>query len=482
MAFGDQALDDWFKEKWVDISKKDKSGKHPPCGRKDADKGKYPKCRPSKRVTSKTPKTTKEMSSSEKKKAVKNKRKTEKKQSKPAGGKARKPKRAPSLKRRKNKKKKSNLEIKLYKVSEWLDSQGFNKEAAEARALSDFSRPILRFASKEYYVGKKVFVRTMHYGNLPATITEIKRSGPYGYDLYKVEFDQSMPPRAKEFPLIGQSKWYSQNNIAILNENGELKFDAAWHDQTAGSQVSNYWKKNGLAMGWSKAYKELHNMKYTWAGYLAADLVGLLPFVGAPFDMTTTLAYWEQWNKTKVDLIGIEAYKQKTPEYQKQYRYLISSAISSYIGAITGLLSLVLEAVAILSAASTAGTSLVVTTVPFVALEALLKSYKWILTAGSTSATLAGGAYEAASKAIDKIKEFWENDVKFAVIDNENKEVKHAEGTMDEFLAGDFSKILKIVSVIQIRDLDPYINELYAIHGHHIDKVEEKSIEENKNA
>jgi hypothetical protein len=37
------ALDRWFKEKWVDISKKDKSGKHPPCGRKDADKGKYPK-------------------------------------------------------------------------------------------------------------------------------------------------------------------------------------------------------------------------------------------------------------------------------------------------------------------------------------------------------------------------------------------------------------------------------------------------------
>jgi hypothetical protein len=29
----------WFKEKWVDISKKDESGKHPECGRSDADKG-----------------------------------------------------------------------------------------------------------------------------------------------------------------------------------------------------------------------------------------------------------------------------------------------------------------------------------------------------------------------------------------------------------------------------------------------------------
>ena len=51
----------WFKEKWVDVSRKI-DGKHPPCGRGDADgdssrKG-YPKCRPSKKVSKKTPKTT----------------------------------------------------------------------------------------------------------------------------------------------------------------------------------------------------------------------------------------------------------------------------------------------------------------------------------------------------------------------------------------------------------------------------------------
>ena len=45
----------WFKEKWVDVSKKVK-GKHPPCGRKDADGKSYPKCRPSKKVSKETPK------------------------------------------------------------------------------------------------------------------------------------------------------------------------------------------------------------------------------------------------------------------------------------------------------------------------------------------------------------------------------------------------------------------------------------------
>jgi hypothetical protein len=66
----------WFKEKWVDVSRKDKDGKHPPCGRSDADtssKG-YPKCRPSKKVSDKTPKTTKGMSPKDKKAATRRKR------------------------------------------------------------------------------------------------------------------------------------------------------------------------------------------------------------------------------------------------------------------------------------------------------------------------------------------------------------------------------------------------------------------------
>lgn len=55
------ALKRWFKEKWTDE-------KGNVCGSSKNKKTK--KCRPSKRVSSKTPKTWKEMSSAEKKKAV----------------------------------------------------------------------------------------------------------------------------------------------------------------------------------------------------------------------------------------------------------------------------------------------------------------------------------------------------------------------------------------------------------------------------
>ena len=50
----------WFKENWVYV----KTGK--PCGRSNGEKRGYPACRPSKRVSSKTPKTVGEMTKSEK--------------------------------------------------------------------------------------------------------------------------------------------------------------------------------------------------------------------------------------------------------------------------------------------------------------------------------------------------------------------------------------------------------------------------------
>jgi hypothetical protein len=54
-------LDRWFAEKWVDV----KTGKE--CGRQKGEKRKgYPACRPSKRITSETPKTASELSSAEK--------------------------------------------------------------------------------------------------------------------------------------------------------------------------------------------------------------------------------------------------------------------------------------------------------------------------------------------------------------------------------------------------------------------------------
>ena len=69
-------LNRWFKEKWVDVSRKDKDGKHPPCGRSKAKlsgKG-YPKCRPSVKVSDKTPKTSGSMSSGQKRAATRRKR------------------------------------------------------------------------------------------------------------------------------------------------------------------------------------------------------------------------------------------------------------------------------------------------------------------------------------------------------------------------------------------------------------------------
>jgi hypothetical protein len=70
----DEDLGRWFREKWVDISRKGKDGGYAPCGRADASKGAYPKCRPLHKVSSKTPETVGEMGKSERKAAVRQKR------------------------------------------------------------------------------------------------------------------------------------------------------------------------------------------------------------------------------------------------------------------------------------------------------------------------------------------------------------------------------------------------------------------------
>ena len=81
-------LRNWFKEKWVDVSKK-VDGKHPPCGRKDADGKAYPKCRPSKKVSSETPKVASSYDKDEKKAMTQQKRTAERKD--PKVGKGNKP-------------------------------------------------------------------------------------------------------------------------------------------------------------------------------------------------------------------------------------------------------------------------------------------------------------------------------------------------------------------------------------------------------
>jgi hypothetical protein len=92
---GDVLIEDlgrWFKEKWVDVSKKI-GGKHPPCGRSSSngEKGRkgYPKCRPSKKVSKETPKVASSYDKKEKKAMTTQKRRAEKKD--PKVGKGNKP-------------------------------------------------------------------------------------------------------------------------------------------------------------------------------------------------------------------------------------------------------------------------------------------------------------------------------------------------------------------------------------------------------
>ena len=50
-----KSLKEWFKEKWVDISRPKAGGGFEPCGRDDASTGKYPKCVPASRAARMTP-------------------------------------------------------------------------------------------------------------------------------------------------------------------------------------------------------------------------------------------------------------------------------------------------------------------------------------------------------------------------------------------------------------------------------------------
>jgi len=76
----------WFKEEWVDV----RSGK--PCGRQAGEKRGTPYCRPSKRVSERTPVTASEISEGQKKKRIAQKKKL----GQPEG----KPRRVKSIKRK----------------------------------------------------------------------------------------------------------------------------------------------------------------------------------------------------------------------------------------------------------------------------------------------------------------------------------------------------------------------------------------------
>lgn len=136
----------WLKEEWVDISRKDKSGKHPPCGRSKASTGGgYPKCRPSKKVSKDTPTTSKGMSKKTKEKAVKQKREAEKK--------PRKDKKPHMTSHESSKKSKSDeLLIKMSKhdwlrigiSSNWLQKEALDEEDQNLMDMISNSPPVIK--------------------------------------------------------------------------------------------------------------------------------------------------------------------------------------------------------------------------------------------------------------------------------------------------------------------------------------------------
>ena len=66
----DENLRKWFKDKWVNIGKKDKSGKHPPCGTSGKKRG-YAKCVPASKARSMSKKQ--KQSATRRKRAAQNK-------------------------------------------------------------------------------------------------------------------------------------------------------------------------------------------------------------------------------------------------------------------------------------------------------------------------------------------------------------------------------------------------------------------------
>lgn len=71
-------LNRWYDEKWIDVCKLPKKVS---CGRRKSSSRKYPYCRPSVRVNSKTPTTVKELSKSKLRKLCKNKQKSPRRRS-----------------------------------------------------------------------------------------------------------------------------------------------------------------------------------------------------------------------------------------------------------------------------------------------------------------------------------------------------------------------------------------------------------------
>jgi hypothetical protein len=120
----DSGLGKWFGEEWTRREKEDGKVKYKPCGRKDADKGKYPKCQPKDKW--------KGMSNEEADSAVRRKRKEEPKDTESSQG--RKPNYVST------KKKKSNTDIVC--LVRLAMEGGENKENVKSLAMQAYKQII----------------------------------------------------------------------------------------------------------------------------------------------------------------------------------------------------------------------------------------------------------------------------------------------------------------------------------------------------
>jgi hypothetical protein len=130
------------KGPWVNICKKKKGGGHPPCGRKDADKGAYPVCRAA-GVAGK-------MTQAEKDSACRRKRKKEKED--PQSGKGQKPTRI-KIKNYKNKKKNEAIDKLVNMIVESQNKKPIISEELQYHLDNkiSISETIFRHGSPKYF-------------------------------------------------------------------------------------------------------------------------------------------------------------------------------------------------------------------------------------------------------------------------------------------------------------------------------------------
>jgi hypothetical protein len=224
----------WFREKWVDISKKTKGGKHPPCGREKAKDSKYPKCRPSVRVSSETPETSGEMTKAEKKKAVTQKRRAESKVS--TEGKGRKPVMTSH--------KKINEET-LNKITNFVLKQSI--PMVNNRFEFNFNKTILENIDSSF-LNKKVIIQYLNEENAPV----------FQKGIFKIASNVKIK-EGKDFEILTNSESIGVNyedilSLKTINDKHIIQYDILNEGKNKPTNAKLWSKAKSLAKQKFKVY------------------------------------------------------------------------------------------------------------------------------------------------------------------------------------------------------------------------------------